>query len=486
MTRSRHSALALATISAAQLIIVLDATIVFVALPAIHRGLHFSTANLVWVTVAYALTFGGLLPLGGRAGDLFGRRRMFMTGTAVFALASLVGGFAQNDVCLIVTRAAQGAGGALTSPAALSLIATNFAEGPARNRAMGVYAGISGAGTAIGLLVGGLLTELVSWRAVLFVNVPIALVVLLLAPRVLAESEGQAGGRLDVPGAVTVTSGMVLLVYGLTNASNHGWTSPGTVGCLVAAAALLAVFVVIETRARRPLMPLDIFTSRNRCAAYGMMLCFGAAMFASLYFMTQYLQDVLGYSSIMAGLGFLPMSATIVIMSQVAARLVGRIGIRAALLIGPVCAAGGLLWLSRLTPGSGYGGTLPALLLMAAGLGFSFVPLTLTAVAGVRPGESGLAAALLNTCQQIGGSTGLALLSTVAAHVSHSRARQLADDHHGQLTVALQHAAVVHGYDRSFLIATGLVGLTVLISVAVVRPLRAQAAVPEPLREVAA
>ncbi|HEY3810065.1 MAG TPA: MFS transporter [Acidimicrobiales bacterium] len=465
---ARHLGLALAIISTAQLMVVLDATIVNVALPSIQRGLHFSLQNLVWVTTAYSLTFGGLLLFGGRTGDLFGRRRMFFIGIGVFAVASLLGGFAQTDVWLIITRAAQGAGGAIASPTALALIATNFPEGPARNRAMGVYAAMSGAGAAVGLLAGGVLTDLASWRWVLFVNVPIAAVVLLVGPGVLRESETR-GGRLDVPGAITVTAGMGLLVYGLTNAASHSWTSTTTLACLISAAVLLVVFVLFEARSRHALMPLQIFANRNRSGAYLMMLFIGAAIFGMFYFLTQYLQNILGYSPLKAGLAFLPVALTIGVCSQVAARLVGRIGVRGPLLVGPVAAIAGLVWLSQLTSTSGYLSVLGPILCIGLGMGFSFVPLTLTAVSGVQRSDSGLASALLNTGQQIGGAIGLALLSTVSVEAIRSRTGQLAASHGGHLTVALQHQAVVHGYDRGFMVATGIACLALLVSVIVIR-----------------
>jgi EmrB/QacA subfamily drug resistance transporter len=465
---SQRRGIALAVISAAQLMVVLDTSIVFVALPSIERGLHFSADNLVWVSTAYALTFGGLLLFGGRTGDLFGRRRMFMTGIAIFTVASLIGGFAQSDVWLIVTRAAQGVGAAIASPTALSLIATNFAEGRERTRAMGVYAAMSGTGAAIGLLAGGLLTELVSWRWVLFVNVPIGAAVLLLAPRVLRESETRPG-QLDVPGAVTVTAGMASFVYGLTNAASHSWGSPTTIGFLLAAVVLLGTFVVIETQSRRPLMPLRIFKNRNRSGAYAMMLCYGTAMFGMFFFMTQYLQDVLHFSAIQAGLGFLPMSVAIVVMSQVSARIVSRIGIRLPLLISPILTTGGMLLLTQLSPSSGYLGAIVPLVVVATGMGFGFVPLTLTAVSGVRPEESGLASALLNTGQQVGGAIGLALLSTVAIDAIRSRTTQVAAAHHGHLTAPLIQAATLHGYHRAFLLAAAADSLALIISVTAIR-----------------
>jgi EmrB/QacA subfamily drug resistance transporter len=448
--------------------VVLDATIVNVALPSIQRGLHFSRENLVWITTAYSLAFGGLLLFGGRTGDLFGRRRMFFIGIGLFSIASLLGGFAQNDIWLIVTRAAQGAGGAVASPTALALIATNFPEGPSRNRAMGVYAGMSGAGGAVGLLAGGMLTDWASWRWVLFVNVPIGLAVLALGPRVLRESDTTTG-HLDLPGALTVTAGMGLLVYGLTNAATHSWGRTSTVLYLVSAAILLTVFVIVETRTAQPLMPLKIFKDRSRTGAYVIMLCIGASIFAVFFFLTQYLQNILGYSPLKTGVGFLPTAVTIGLVAQVASRLVGRVGVRILLLIGPAFAIGGLYWLSRLGVHGGYASVIGPLLCIAVGMGLSFVPLTLTAVAGVAPQESGLASALLNTGQQVGGAIGLATLSTVAVEAINSQARKLASTHAGNVTLAMQKQAVVHGYSRAFLVAAGVACLALVISAVFIR-----------------
>lgn len=467
-TAGRHLGLALAVISAAQLMIVLDATIVNVALPTIHTSLHFSISNLEWLITAYSLTFGGLLLFGGRTGDLFGKRRMFMTGIALFAIASLLGGLATSDLWLIITRGLQGVGGAIAAPTALSLIATNFPEGPERNRAMGVYAAMSGGGGAVGLLLGGILTDLVSWRWVFFVNVPIAAVVLFLAPRALNES-ATTSGRLDVPGAVTVTAGMLSLVYGLSNASSHGWGSVGTVLPLALAVVLLAAFGIVESRSPEPLMPLGIFANRNRSGAYAMMLCIGTAVFSMFYFLTQFLQNILGWSPIKTGVGFLPMTAGIVIAAGLASRLVGRIGIRVPLLVGPAAATIGLVWLSRLTTTSGYLDILGPLVILSLGLGLAFVPLTLTAVSGVRPDEAGLASALLNTAQQVGGALGLAVLATVAINATKGSVRHLAMATHGHVTRAGLSAATTHGYTTAFEVAAGIAFLGFLVSAVVIR-----------------
>ena len=317
---AKHLGLALFVICSAQLMIVLDATVVNVAIPTIQRDLHFSSSNLEWLITAYSLTFGGLLLFGGRTGDLFGKRRMFMIGVGLFAFASLLGGLAQSDIWLILTRGLQGVGGAIAAPTALSLIATNFPEGRERNRAMGVYAAMSGGGGAVGLLLGGILTSYVSWRWIFFINVPIAAIVLFLAPRALHESSTSTG-KLDVPGAVTVTGGMLCLVYGLSNASSHSWSSVSTVGFLAALGILLIIFGLIERRSAAPLMPFSIFKDRNRSASFAMMLCIGIALFSMFYFLTLFLQNIEGYSAVKTGVGFLPMTVGIIVAAGVTSQL---------------------------------------------------------------------------------------------------------------------------------------------------------------------
>ena len=460
----RHPALALVVISCAQLMVILDATIVNVALPTIKNALHFSPSNLEWLITAYALTFGGLLLFGGRTGDLYGKRRMFMVGIAVFSLSSLLGGLATDQTWLIITRGLQGIGGAIASPTALSLIAINFAEGPERNRAMGIYSAMSGAGGAIGLLLGGILTSYVSWRWIFFVNVPIGAIGLILAPRVLVESD-PGRGRLDTPGAITATAGMLSLVYGLTNASTHSWGATGTVVPLVLAVVLLAGFVAIELRSPEPLMPLSIFKSRNRSGAYLMMMFIGMAVFSMFFFLTQYMQIVHGYSAIRTGLGFLPMSAGIMVSAISVSRVLTRLGIRIPLIVGPIFALVGLGWLTRLTPGSGYGSVIGPLILLSLGMGQCFVPLTVTAISGVKAHEAGLASALLNTGQQVGGALGLAVLGTVAI----SSARGYASSHHDLGGQALVNAATTHGYVEAFTVAAALMAGTLLISVLAIR-----------------
>ncbi len=467
-SRTRGSAIALTVICAAQLMVVLDTAVVNVAIPSIQRHLHFSTGDLVWVTTAYSLTFGGLLLLGGRSGDLFGRRRMFMVGIAIFSVASLLGGFAQSSIWLVVTRALQGVGGAIASPTALSLITTNFDEGAPRNRAMGVYAAMSGGGAAIGLLLGGILTDLVSWRWVLFVNVPIGVLVLFMAPRVLFESK-RISGRLDVRGAVTATLGMVSLVYGLTNAATHSWGAPTTVGPLAAAVVLLSWFILTETRAEHPMLPLRLFANRNRSASNLMMLFVAAAMFAMFYFLTLFLQDVLGYSPLKAGLAFLPAAVLIIFSSIVIAQLIGRVGVRVPLIVGAAMIAGSFAWLTTLTVTSSYLDVLGPLIVLALGMGAIFVPLTVTAVAGVRNEEAGAASALLNTAQQIGGAIGLAALSTIATTAIRDRSHELLASHGGHLTRNLTDVAVTHGYTQAFAVAAGLAVVALLVAVVGIR-----------------
>ena len=417
--RHRHLGLALAIISAAQLMVMLDLTIVNVALPSIQRSLGFSTTNLEWVVTAYVLAFGGLLLLGGRTGDLFGRRRMFVIGVLVFAAASLAGGFATTQAWLIAARAIQGVGAAIASPTALALVATTFPEGQPRNRAMAVYAAMSGAGGALGLLIGGILTDLVSWRWVLFVNVPIGLVVAIGALLVLDPQKGRAG-RLDLPGALAATSGAALLVYGLARVADYGWTDAATIATLAVALVLIAAFVAIEARSPHALMPLRIFSDRNRAGGYAIMLLLGAGMLSLMFFLTQFFQDVLGYSPIRTGVAFLPLPIMVATMSQVVSRLVGKVGTRPPLTVGPLAVAGGLLWMSFVTSGSSYLSVLGPLVMVGFGMGLSFVPLTLNAVAGIPMSESGVASALLNTSQQLGGSLGIALLVTIAASATRS------------------------------------------------------------------
>jgi len=486
---SRRLGLALAVIATAQLMVVLDATIVNVALPHIQTALGFSDSNLEWVVNAYALTFGGLLLLGGRAGDLLGRRRIFIAGILLFSAASLLGGFATDQAWLLAARALQGVGGALAAPTALSLIAVTFPEGPPRNRAMSVYASMSVAGGAVGLIVGGLLTTYATWRWVLFVNVPIGILVALAAPRVLGESERRRG-RFDLPGAVTGTLGVVALVYGLSNAATtpdgmSHWGDTKVVASLIAAVVLLVAFAVIEVRSEHALMPMRVLRSRDRSGTYLIMLLVGTAMFGMFFFLTYFVQNVWHYSAIKSGVAYLPMVAIILVASGAGAQLVPRIGARPLLLGGAAIGTGGLFWMSRLTEHSSYaGGLLGPSLVTGFGLGLLFVPLSLVGMSKVAEKDTGVASSLLNVGQQVGGSIGLAVLGTVAwSAVSNSLRSQAASAaaaaaKTGQhLSAAKQAAAqatmtnhaLATGFSKGFLVSAGISLLALIITVVAIR-----------------
>ncbi len=473
-----HHRLALVVIATAQLMVMLDLTIVNIALPSMQRELHFSATNLTWVVDAYVLVFGGLLLLGGRLGDLFGRRRMFAVGIAAFAGASLAGGLATDQAWLIAARAIQGIGAAIASPTALSLIVTTFEEGAPRNRAMGVYAGMSAAGGALGLLLGGILVDVASWRWVLFVNVPIAIAVLVLTPMSLHAGRAPSGRshRLDVPGALSISAGMALLVYGLVSAPTNGWSSPRTDLAFAVAALLLAVFVAIERSSKEPLIPLGFLRNRNRAAGFGVMLLLGAAMLSLIFFLTQFLQDILHYSPIFAGVAYLPIPISVATTSVVVSRLVRRYGVRRFLVVGPVLVAAGLLWVSGVNETSSYAQVFGPLVLVGLGMGLSFVPLTLNAVASVEGHQSGLASALLNTSQQLGGSLGLATLVTVAATATRDQLQHAVTGLRAagtSLTTPRLHAlgvaASVHGYQMAFRWGAAGVAIAFVIAVALLR-----------------
>jgi EmrB/QacA subfamily drug resistance transporter len=466
--------------------VVLDATIVNVALPHIQTALHFSGSNLEWVVNAYALAFGGLLLLGGRSGDLLGRRRIFIAGILLFSLASLLGGFATDQAWLLAARAAQGVGGALAAPTALSLIAVTFPEGPPRNRAMGVYAAMSVAGGAVGLIVGGLLVQYLNWRWVLFVNVPIGLVIAALAPRVLGESERRRGA-FDLPGAITGSLGLAALVYGLSNAatSPNGvshWGDTKVIVSLAAAAVLLVAFGFIEVRSRHALVPMRVLRSRDRTGSYLIMLCVGTALFGMFFFLTLFLQNVWGYSALKTGVAYLPMIGMVMVASAIASQLVPRIGARPLLLAGSTIATGGMFWLSRITEHSTYAGDLLGpMLVTATGLGLIFVPLSLVALTRVHNNDAGVASSLLNTGQQVGGSIGLAILGTVAwsavANSIHSQAAAAAGHASAHLPAAkmaaLQKAMADHamatGFSKGYLVSAGIALLALIITVVAIR-----------------
>jgi EmrB/QacA subfamily drug resistance transporter len=503
----RHLGLALVVIATAQLMVVLDATIVNVALPNIQTALGFSGSGLEWVVNAYALTFGGLLLLGGRAGDILGRRQVFIAGIVLFSVASLLGGFANSEAWLLAARAIQGVGGAIVAPTALALITTTFPEGPPRNRAMGVYAAMSIGGAAVGLMAGGLLTTYLSWRWVLFVNVPIGVVVVLLAPRAIGKTKGHPGTGFDIPGAITSTLGLAALVYGLSSAATTAngvshWGDTKVVASLVAAVVLLASFIIIESRSKHALMPLRIFRNRNRSGAYLIMLCVGTAMFGMFFFLTIFVQTVWGYSALKTGVAYLPMVATIMVMAGVSAQLVPRIGARPLLLAGSAIGTGGMFWLSRINEHSSYtGGLLGPLIVTAAGLGMLFMPLTLIALSKVDDRDSGLASSLLNTGQQVGGSIGLAVLGTVAwtvvsntarnsaAHAKTAAAAAAKAGHPHHVTAAQAKAATASIYDhalsvgfsRGFEVSAGIMLIALIITIAMIRVTREDLAGIQPM-----
>ncbi len=407
---------ALALLAMTQFVVVLDAAIVNVALPSIGTALDFSQQNLQWVVNAYVLTFGGFLLLGGRAADLLGRRRMFMVGLVVFALASLAGGLANSEGQLIVARAVQGLGGAILAPAALSIVAATFTEGAERNKAMGVWGAVAGSGGAAGVLLGGILTDGLGWEWVFWVNVPIALAAAAIAPRVIAESRAHdMARRFDVAGALSVTAGLTILVYALVDAENAGWGSTQTIGLLALAVGLLAAFVVIESRSEQPLVPFRIFKLRALTAANGIMLIFGAGLFSMFFFVSLYMQQVLGFSALEAGLAYLPLSVGIIVAAGVSSQLATRYGVRPVMIGGLVLVAIGLAWFSQVSAGGSFvSDVLGPSVVAAVGAGMVFVPVTISSVAGVAEQDSGLASGLINTSQQIGGALGLALLSTLA------------------------------------------------------------------------
>ncbi len=434
----------------AQLMIILDATVVNIALPHIQTGLHFSATSLSWVMNGYTLTFGGLLLLGGRAGDILGRRRMFLAGIVIFTLASLAGGLAPNAAVLLAARAVQGIGGALASPAVLALVVSGFAEGKDRIRALAIYSGVVMGGGSLGLVLGGLITQWVSWRWVLFINVPIGVAVTLLAPLFVAETPRQPG-RFDLPGAVTSTAGVAALVYAFIRAASNGWGDRIGIAAFAAAAVLLAVFVLNETRAPQPITPLRLFADAGRSGSFAARLLIVAGMFGMFFFLTQFLQDVLGFGPLLAGVAFLPMTLLVFGVSRLAPRLIPRFGGQRLMLIGMIPVVVGMAWLSRVSPQTGYwSGVFGPMVLLGAGMGVVFVPLTTASLAGVRPEESGAASSMVNVMQQLGGSVGLAVLVAVFGTATrHSLAHPAA----GLPAAAFRRQALAHGMATAFLLA---------------------------------
>jgi EmrB/QacA subfamily drug resistance transporter len=447
--------------------VVLDATIVNIALPNIHTALHFSSASLSWVINAYTLTFGGLLLLGARAGDILGRRRTFLAGIILFTLASLVGGFATSSGELLAARAVQGVGAALASPSALALLMTMFPQGRERTRAVGLYAAVSMGGSAVGLIAGGMLTQWVSWRWVLFVNVPIGVAVIALSRLVLPETPRRSG-RFDLTGALTSTIGMAALVYGFVHAASNGWTDTATIASFTVGAVLLAAFVLTELRASSPITPLRLFADRNRSTSYIARLLLVAGMMGVFFFLTQFLQNVLGYSPLKTGFAFLPLTAMMFLASTLSARVfVERFGSRALIAGGIALSTGGLLWLTQLSETSNYLSVLGPLLLFGLGNGIAFVPLTTAALNGVAPEDAGAASGLVNVMQQVGGSLGLSVLVTVFGTASTNAARHVRPGE--SAAEAARHAFMV-GADRAFLVATMFLAVTALLTWFAIRP----------------
>jgi EmrB/QacA subfamily drug resistance transporter len=458
--------LVLVLVCLGQFMVVLDATVVNVALPAIQTDLHMSSVDLQWIVNSYTLMFGGFLLLGGRAGDLLGRKRLFLAGIVIFTVASLVNGLATSSGFLIVARGLQGLGGALVSPAALSIVTTTFREGEERTKAMGVWSGIAAGGGAVGLLLGGVLTDLLSWPWVFFVNVPVGIAAFVLSLRYIPESKDERAHRaFDLAGAVTVTAGLIALVYGIVKAEQKGWASLHTVGFAVLAIALLASFVAIERRSAEPLVRLGIFLRRTIRSANLVMLVVAAALFAMFYFNSLYMQRVLRYSPIEAGLAMVPFALGIVVGAVLSQPLVRKVGLRSVGLIGVGLATVGMLSLVRVEVGGSYlSGLLPGIVLMSIGMGMTFVPVTLIATSGIEAGDAGLASGLLNTSQQIGGALGLAILSTLATSRTSDRLSSLG---HAP-TKADTASALVDGFHVAFaagavLLAAGGVMLAVML-----------------------
>jgi EmrB/QacA subfamily drug resistance transporter len=465
---------ALAIIAVAQLMIVLDASVVTIALPSAQHALGISIANRQWVLTAYTLSFGGLLLLGGRIADYVGRKRMFIVSLLGFAGASALGGLAQNAAMLFSARALQGAFAAVMAPAALSLLTVTFTEPHERARAFGVYGAIAGAGAAIGLILGGVLTEYASWRWTLLINVPIAVTAAIAASFEIRESRAEGHGRYDIPGALTVTSGLLALVYGFTKAASDGWGATTTLALLGAAVVLLVGFVLVELRSPHPLLPLRVVLDRNRGGSFLASLLVGIALFGTFLFLTYYLQGTLHYSALKTGFAFLPFSGGIIVAAISASRLLPRIGPRPIIAAGLLLGAIGLAWFTQIGPTTAYlTHVLPAEIIVSLGMGLAFVPLSSTALIGVSPEDAGVASAMVNTTQQIGGSLGTALLNTVAASATASYfvAHRLA--------VPNVAAGLVHGYTTAFTLSATLLAVAMVSTLLLVRASRAE--LPDPL-----
>jgi EmrB/QacA subfamily drug resistance transporter len=478
----RRKWLALAVLVAVQFMVVLDVAIVNVALPTIKDDLHFSEASLQWVITAYSIFFGGFLLLGGRMADLLGRRRMFITGLTVFSAASLLDGLAWSSGSLITFRALQGLGAAIVAPAALSILMTIFAEGRERNMALGVWGAVSGSGGAAGVLLGGVLTNSLSWSWIFFINVPIGVLVLALSLRLIRESRADLGHRrFDAAGAVSITSSLMLLVYGLTRATQHGWGTAETIALLASSALLMAAFLVIEARSQAPLLPLRIFRLRTLSGANVASLLFGAALFSQFFLLTLYMQEVLHYSPLKTGVAYLAFALTVIVVSPFAQGLATRLGIRRVMTFGLLVAAVSLGLMTQLpTDGQYFWDLFVPLLLGGIGTSFAFVPMSIGALEGVRSNDAGVASGLFNTTQQIGGSVGVAVVTTVATTFS----LHYANAHLGASTQSP--AALTHGFEISFYVLAGLALAAAILGFVLVEPPAADAVETEELDAVPA
>ncbi|MBA2537049.1 MAG: MFS transporter [Actinobacteria bacterium] len=452
---------ALAVLGIAYLMVVLDVSIVNVALPSIQTDLGFDVENLQWVVSGYALTFGGFLLLGGRMGDLLGRRMFFMIGLGLFFVTSLWAGLANSDTMLIVARLAQGAAGAILAPSVFSIITVTFREGAERNKALGILGGIAGSGAAIGVLLGGVLTSYISWEWIFFVNLPISAIALALVPRYVRESRAEGLARnFDAAGAVTVTASLMALVYGLTQSTNNGWTSGKTIGALVASAILMAIFLFIETRSSSPLVPLGIFRRRTLTGANVVGFLLGTMIFGIFFMLSLYMQQVLGFSAMQTGVGYLAVALTAVVAATVSQALVTRAGVKPILTIGMTLLGFAMIYFTQVSvDGSYWADLLPGFLLMGVGIGFSFVPISIAALAGVQGPEAGLASGLINTSQQIGGALGLAILATVAT----TRSDNLVAD--GQSVPQ----ALTSGFSLAFWVAAGFAVVSLVTTLVVIQ-----------------
>jgi EmrB/QacA subfamily drug resistance transporter len=448
---------ALAVLGVAYLMVVLDVSIVNVALPSIQTELNFSPENLQWVISAYALTFGGFLLLGGRVGDLLGRRWLFMAGLGAFALFSLACGLATSDGMLIAFRALQGLAGAILSPSVFSIVSVTFREGAERNKALGILGAIAGSGAAIGVLAGGVLTEYAGWEWIFFVNVPIGILALFLVPIFVRESRADDLTRhFDTAGAVTVTASLMLLVYGLTQSTNIGWTSPRTIGVLIGSAILMAAFIVIEKRSRSPLVPLDFFRRRTPTGANIVGFGLGTMIFGMFFLLSLYMQQVLGFSPLRTGVGYLAVALTAVAASGAAQALVTRLGVKPVLMTGLGLLGAGLAYFTQVSVGGSYvSDLLPGFLLIGVGLGFSFVPVSIAALAGVTGRDAGLASGLINTSQQIGGALGIAILTTIATTHTQNLLKTGEDAPH----------AFTAGYSLAFWAGVGFAAVSLVAAV---------------------